>query len=500
MFNNLFNKSSSQQSELKSHSYSVGQCLDVYNNYASVFNLNQVSLSKFLNDYLLSPPVNTALKLITDNLANIDPIVKDVKKDENMQDHPLANLINKKPNPFEDSFLFKQALSNFYLLTGNSYVNVIGGDGRRPPVELQSLNPGDITVQSSDNSGFPTLYQYNANHIGIIYKYDPVLQKFLAENGNELLVIRTFNPKFNSSNLTGLSPLQSIQLEIEQYLHSNIHNLSVLKNQGRPSAIVSTDNKESGQELSNEQIDDIQERLLKMKGSQNAGRISFLPFNLKWQAVSESIKDMDFEGLRATTEQAIYKAFKIPLSYATEEASTMNNKEIARLDLYDNAIIPLGNRIWKFIGEKLLPRYPNGENLELIIDKSKISVFLNKTVKETKDKKDLGALSINELRAEIGKESIGAEGDIIYQPGNLVPVGVDQFTDDNRDKPSKEKDIADLLTEKHGSKLSSKLSIVLNEEIKNHYILKEKAYFRKMLIDQGYEKDYIDKCLREHYG
>ena len=211
---------------------------------------------------------------------------------------------------------------------------------------------------------------------------------------------------------------------------------------------------------------------MEVKGAENAGKINFMPFALKWQAISESIKDMDFKTLKVMTEQAIYKAFKIPLSFATEEASTMNNKEIARLDLYDNAIIPLARRFYGFMGEKLLPRYPDGENLELKIDEGAIPVLARRKIVETKEKKELGAVSSNEIRAEIGKEGIGAEGDIIYQPSNLVQIGTDEFTADNRKKPAKKKESD---------------------------IAYEKAYFRKMLMDQGYEKDYINKCLEEQY-
>lgn len=473
MFNNPFAKAYSiKQSEQKSHS--VSQFLGVYNNNFSLFNGNQVSLNNFLNDFIVSAPLFTAIKLITDNFSPINPIIFDQKKLEFIPSHPLTDLINKKPNPFETPFLFKDSISSFYSITGNSYINVVGkvGDlkGNRPPLELQTLSPADVTPESIDNTNFPQRFTYRTGSINIEYNYDIVSQKYLSIDGNELLQLKTFNPRHNSTNFLGLSTLQPIQLEIQQYLQASIHNHAVLKNQGRPSALVTVDNND-GNMLGDEQISEIQERLKEVKGAENAGKINFMPFAIKWQAISESIKDMDFETLKTMTEQAIYKAFKIPLSFATEESSTMNNKEIARLDLYDNAIIPLTKRVYNFLDEKLLPRYPNSENLKLIVDESAIPVLARRKIVETKEKKELGALSINEIRAEIGREGIGAEGDIIYQPTNLVPIGTDEFVDDNRKKPAKRK---------------------------NEDIAYEKALFRKVLIDQGYGKDYIDKCLKEH--
>jgi len=474
MFNNLFNKTlSSNQAELKS--FSVSQLLDIID--IPVFNSGQLGLNKFLNDFITSPIVYTAITRITDNIAPINPKVFDKKKNEFLLRHDLTDLINKKPNPFESGSEFKVAISSFYLLAGNSYINVVGKlsdtSGKQPPLELQTLNPRDISPLSTSNQGFITQYQYNTNGISIIYNYDILAQKYLDDKGNELLHLKTFNPRRSSNNFLGVSALQPLNLEVEQYLQASIHNLSVIKNQGRPSAIVTSDNKEGSIPLSNDQLTEIKKRFTEIKGAQNAGKINFLPFNLKWQSISESVKDMDFGTLKNMTEQAVYKAFKIPLTLASNEAGTFNNKETDKLSLFDDAIMPLVRTTYSFMGNKLLPRYPNSENLELCVDESEISVLARRKIDEANEKKKLGALSVNELRTEIGKEAIGVEGDIIYQPSNLLPLGTDQFTSDNRETPAKKKE---------------------------QEIALEKAYFRKMLMEQGHNRDYIDKCLKEHYA
>ena len=240
MFDNLFGKTLSvKQSEQKG--YSVSQFLNVYNNYSSLFDGNQASLNTFLNDFIVSAPLFTAIKLITDNFSCINPIIFDPRKLEFIPSHPLTDLINKKPNPFETPFLFKDAVSSFYSITGNSYVNVVGklGDvkGNNPPLELQTFNPTEVTAESINNTNFPQRFTYRTGSINIEYNYDIIAQKYLSIDGNELLQFRTFNPKRNSNNLLGLSTLQPIQLEIQQYLQASIHNHAVLKNQGRPSEI-----------------------------------------------------------------------------------------------------------------------------------------------------------------------------------------------------------------------------------------------------------------------
>ncbi len=478
MFNNLFTKThDSSTTELKS--FSVRDLLEVID--IPIFNAGQLGLNKFLNDFIVSPIVYTAITRITDNIAQINPRMFDKKENKFLLRHDLTDLINKKPNPFEDSSEFKVNISSFYLLAGNSYINVVGKfsdvSGKQPPLELQTLNPREISPISTSNQGFVNRYQYNTGAISIIYNYDILSQKYLDEKGNELLHLKTFNPRRNINNFLGISALQPLNLEVEQYLQASVHNLSVIKNQGRPSAIVTADKAEGGGiEFSKEQLAEIKERFTEIKGAQNAGKINFLPFNLKWQAISESVKDMDFDKLKNATEQAVYKAFKIPLTFASNEAGTFNNKETDKLSLYDDGIMPLLRRMYSFLGVKLLPRYPDSENLELCIDENEISVLARRKVDVANEKKKLGALSINELRTEIGKEAIGTEGDIIYQPSNLIPAGTDQFTSDNRETPAKKKE----------------------REI--GLILQEKAYFRKMLMEQGHNKDYIDKCIKEHYA
>ncbi len=472
MFGNLFNKDYSAQGELKS--LSISSLLDIID--IPIYNVGQLGLKKFLNDFITSPIVYTAITRITDNIASINPKVFDKKKNEFLLRHDLTDLINKKPNPFEDPSEFKTSLSSFYLLAGNSFTNAVGRfadiSGKKPLLELQSLNPRDVTPQSTDTSGFVTKYQYTTGNITIIYNYEILAQKYLDDKGNELLHMKTFNPRGSSNNFLGVTALQPLNLEVEQYLQASVHNLSVIKNQGRPSAIVTSDSKEGSIELSTEQLEEIKARFTEIKGAQNAGKINFLPFNLKWQAISESVKDMDFDKLKNATEQAVYKAFKIPLTFASNEAGTFNNKESDKLSLYDDAVMPLVKRMYSFLGKKLLPRYPDSENLELCVDENEISVLARRKVDVANEKKKLGALSINELRTEIGKEAIGTEGNIIYQPSNLLPIGTDQFTSDNRETPAKKKE---------------------------RDIPYEKAYFRDMLIKQGYDKDYINKCLKGQY-
>jgi HK97 family phage portal protein len=440
MFNKLFNKP--QESQLKNYTgATVGQ---YFSCFTDMYNISPNSylnngLQTFLNDFLLSPALNKVVNSIANKAISIDPVIKDLKNDKFIYNHDFLKLLNR-PNPFEDKRNFEKTSYCNQLLTGNSFLNVVGSFsdklGNKPPLELQTLNPVFVNPQSNGLSGYPTRYQYNHGKNSIEYNYDVIAQKYLSEDGNEILHQRDFNPNYGSNCLLGSSRVQAIQLEIEQYLQASIHNYSLLKNQGRPSGMVTADD-DSLSQIQPEQQDLIKDQIREIKGAQNAGKIAMLPFKLKWQSLSENIKDMDFKSLKEMTEACIYKAFDYPLTFIDEKSSTMNNKNIARLDLYDNAILPLVKWRNEFYTNKILrTRYKNSENLILTYDEFTIEALRERKLQDAERKDKLNKFSANEIRRDLGDESF-VGGDTVYQPANLVPIGQDRFTADNRETPAK---------------------------------------------------------------
>ena len=400
--------------------------------------LNQTSFSftdnqsEFIKYYFNSSPVFTGIKLIQDNAATIAPVIKDTKKNEFVYDHPLLDLLNK-PNPFMDGTLFMKSLIGFFILTGNSYLEVIGST---KPVELNLLKPQDITIQGNQKDGYPQKYTYNPNN-SITYSRDPK-NNFVAPNGNQMGHLRNFNPRYCNDNLFGVSDLNAAEIEISQYILASIHNNSLLENQARPSGILTY----KGQnEIPQDTIDNIKDTLrTNLSGATNAGSATFLSGDFDWKQMSESIKDMDFATLKQQTATAIYNALKIPLPMVSPDNMTLANMETAKINFYDNTILPLMKTIYNFLGQLLLPRYPNGENLELTFDEAAIEALEPRQVNNTLKLSQSGVLTTNEIRSQLGYEDLEG-GDTLYQPTTLAPIASDVFTDDNREQPAKEKAI-----------------------------------------------------------
>jgi HK97 family phage portal protein len=429
----------------------------LYSN-ASNFNFtSSINQRKFIEYYMQVSPVFTATKIISDACANVELALQKKDDGEFLYQHDLLTLLDR-PNPFTSGKVFRKALTCFYLMTGNSYTEVVGDS---KPVELSALLPQNINIQANNRDGYPQQYNYNSNIGSRIYIRQND-DRFLADNGNELSQLINFNPEYSNNNLFGISFFKGCELEISQNILSNIHNNSLLKNQARPSGLFTYKGVESV-----DNIDEIQEQIRELfSGAENAGKTAVLNGDYSWQQMSESVKDMDFQGLSKRTEEAIYKAVKIPLSYANQEANTFNNKEVAREELYENAVIPILNDINNYLGELLIPRYPDlKDKYILTFDPASIEALASKQARNALEISKANVFTRDEIRKMFGKEELeDGSGSIIYQPQNLVPVAQDAYTQDNRETPSQDKSI-----------------------------------FIKRMIDSGYSEDIIKDCINKYF-
>lgn len=429
--------------------------LNYLSGYSSISESND-----FIRFYTEACPVFTATKLIADAVSSIDIVLQD-KNSDYIYEHEALNLL-KNPNPFTDGQLLLKEITSFYILTGNSYLNVIG---EKKPIELNCFSPQNILINADSKDGYAGEYVYTSTYA---YSYQRTADKrFIDSRKNELLHLREFNPHFSSSNLVGGSAFLGCQLEIEQYIQASIHNYSLLKNQARPSGIITY--KGYG-DLSQEQIDGLKDTIKnKLSGARNAGEPAFLGGDFNWMPLSESVKDMDFQTLKKSVAEACYSAVKIPLPMISPDNMSFANMDASKYAFYDNAVLPTLKRILNFLSAKLLTRYPNAQGLKFAFDESSIEALSARKYDIAGTASKLGVLSDNEVRSIIGYEAI-ASGDSIYKPGNLVVAGQDSFTADNRDQPLGKSEFVNLL----------KKEIKLNGErlYNDEYIeLKAKQYY-----------------------
>lgn len=205
----------------------------------------------------------------------------------------------------------------------------------------------------------------------------------------------------------GFSPLNGVYYEMEQYLRSSIHNLSILQRAMKIGGIIKT---------ANVLTDDRRTRLEQqvnagIKGSSHAGRILVTDKDTEFQDTISSSRDMDYMQMRTQVTMAIYNALKIPLPLVSEQHMTLSNLVGAKAIFYEQAVLPLRRRIDQELNAFLMPRYEkNNQDLILTFNDHDISALEPMRNEQAKIQKEIGVFTINEIRKNFALEPLQGGG------------------------------------------------------------------------------------------
>lgn len=381
----------------------------------------QVSAAQAIRYYKKVAPLGTAIDMIADEIATIDPLVYNEEIDEFDYENEIYKLLSK-PNPITNKDQFMKQMAVFYNLTANVYIVATGNIGKAP-LEMYCISPQFVTIDTSLYDGLPEKYtvSQNAGREQIVYrrKETPKGMRFFDDTGSrEMFHIKDFNPDESSDSPYGLSRLNSTYMELEQHYASSKHNLSLLKKGARLSGALVTDGI-----LTDDQYRRVQQQIDRFySGSDNAGRVMIGEGGLKFSEMSVNNKDMDFRQLKNDVANNIYTRMKIPLPLISPDHMTLANMDSARLNLYDMAVLPCCERLYISLTEFFKTRGILSDKQKLFYDADTISALRTRHAMEIKIKKETGVLTINELRQLEGYEPLSEGGDTLYQPQNLVPV------------------------------------------------------------------------------
>lgn len=422
----------------------------------------EIATGKALLYYQMASPVFTGIDLISKEIASITPVIFDNKNNTYINNHPLLDLL-KKPHDSTTDTSFIYEFSTFYLATGNNYM-VAEGNINNPPKKLKNVSPLFITIDEGID-GFPLNYIYSAE---AAYKDLTFTKTVNGDNVNyingtmaEIYQTKTFNP---NSNLYGLSRLAPLYFDIEQYIESSKHNLSLLKRGMRPTGIFSTEG----------QLDDDQRQCLQrqidqaLSGGQNSGKSIVLDCDMKFQEASISNRDNDFFQLKQEVTNSIYNNLRIPLPLISTENTSLANMLEAKELLYDNAVIPLTKLIYSQINDFLMKRYDSTGNLTLTFDIGQITALQPRHNRNLQLKSQLNIYTANELRQFDNAPDLSGDGaNQLFLSAGLIPVagqGIDtSIPDDSNPESSSNKDFIFTLSQMRDSNGEKLLT---REEIK----------------------------------
>lgn len=384
----------------------------------------QPSDRTFIEYYQQVEPLADAVDRIGDKVSEMQLFLLDVKKNQFLKDSWVLDLL-QNPNTNVCYAEFMKASSNYLTITGNNYWIMTRSPVRNRVLEIFSVSPELITV-SQGADGRPISYNYSPQGISLLFTREDFGRniRYLSDDRRqELIHVREFNPNGYEEYLTGVSRLHAIVYAILQYKAASIHNLSLLNNGARISGMVKYD-KEIKDYMTPEQLDQLNASIQNMfTGEANAGRIIANNGVDDFISFMQNNVDMDFAALKKQVEEAIYKRLKIPLMLVETDAATLNNYETALIALYDDAVIPQFNQLVKAL-RLAFSYYDNSLlGLDFTFDPLTIPALRSRRIDELTRTAALNVLTDNEIRNFIGFLPY-KEGDEVYKPTTMAPVGV----------------------------------------------------------------------------
>lgn len=400
-------------------------------------NSKLLSARKALFYYDLVAPVATAIDIINDEFKTLTLAVEH-KDGTKTLDDPILKFLNQ-PNDDMVKIDFLENLGMFYLATNEVYFIATGTSGR-PPAELSIASPEEIEVKV-DSDGVITkfIFRRSSRIVETFFRASNEYRFFNSDKTAEIWQVKGFNTK---RTIRGRSKLSSAVYEIEQYLQASIHNLSLLEN-----GVRSTGAFTSEEPLTDEQFDRLRAQIVESQsGSQNAGRSIILEGGMDYTEMSMTPKDMDFEKLKQSTTEAIFKRYKIPLALVSTDHMAESTMEASMLILYDIVVLSIADRLFAELTRFLAPRFNMPDTDKIVPFLEDISALQIRRVKETKNKKETGVFTTDEIRKSMGAEPLpDGKGKVLYIPRNLIAIGEEVQTagtgvqgSDNRQAPGDE--------------------------------------------------------------
>ncbi|MBP9756645.1 MAG: phage portal protein [Phenylobacterium sp.] len=287
------------------------------------------------------------------------------KGGKEIEEHPLLDLL-QRPAPMIGGHSLFEAFFAYLLLSGNTYLEGVGPDGK-PPRELWSLRPDRIRVIAGPQ-GLPSGYEYTANGRTLRWQVDPLT------GAGPICHVKEFHPL---NDWYGLSRIEPAAYGIDRHNAASAHNKALLDNGGRPSgALVFEPVTIDGQDQNAPQaVIDAARKELEANhiGPANAGRAFVYGGNVKWMEMSTSPKDMDFGQGKDDAARDICTALGVPHLLIVPGSSTYSNMADAKLDLWEQTVIPLLDKAVDALDAWLCPQF--GDGLELGIDLDEISAL-----------------------------------------------------------------------------------------------------------------------------
>jgi HK97 family phage portal protein len=278
-------------------------------------------------------------------------------KSADVDDHALLDLLNG-PTPGIPSQTLWEAFFAYLLLAGNSYLEAVGPSDIRPPMELWPYRPDRMHVIAGARS-VPQAFALIIN--GSEQRRWKVDQ---LTGQSPILHLKEFHPL---NDWYGLSRADPAAYGLDRHNAASAHNKALLDAGARPTGalifkpVVINGN---AQTAPPDVIAAAEARLAERHlGADKAGRPFVFGGDVTWQEMGISPRDMDFAAGKNDAARDICAGFGVPHILIVPGTQSYNNMASARLELYEDTVLPLASLAVSALNTWLTPRF--GDRLTL---------------------------------------------------------------------------------------------------------------------------------------
>ncbi|KAJ56573.1 portal protein [Actibacterium mucosum KCTC 23349] len=297
-----------------------------------------VSLTK--SGFAGNPVGFRAVKLIAEAAAALPLVLQDAERRYDM--HPVLELI-RNPNPGQGRAELFEALYGQILLSGNGYLEAVGGGEEGMPLELHVLRSDRINVVPGTD-GWPVAYEYAVG--GRKHRFE------MRGDFTPILHLKSFHPQ---DDHYGLSPMQAAATAVDVHNAASRWSKALLDNAARPSGAIVYRGVDGQGQMSEEQYQRLQDEMATYHmGAANAGRPMLLEGGLDWKQMGFSPSDMEFQKTKEAAAREIATAFGVPpMMLGIPGDATYSNYQEANRAFYRLTVLPLAARVAATVAEYL---------------------------------------------------------------------------------------------------------------------------------------------------
>lgn len=264
--------------------------------------------------------VNRCVECISDSMAKLPIFVMDGKTKEHLN-HPLLQILERRPNEVMTPSVYKKLMEANRLLHGNAYAAIIRDRVSAAPVELLPLPPDYVTPKLDQSGGLWYLYtDPRTGQLHRLHQCDVLHYKAYTKDG-----------------ITGVSVLSRAAEVIQTARAAQRYEGKFYDQGAQPSGVLTVDTK-----LEPDAKDKVREEWRRVHtGVDNAFRVAVLDLGLKYTPISISNRDAQFVESKAVTVEDIARFFGVPLNKLMAGKQAYNSNEQNATDYVRNTLHPI---------------------------------------------------------------------------------------------------------------------------------------------------------------